>query len=231
MYRGKKSRRPKRRQAKPSKKLVSTIKKVVSRGTETKRHIVLAGNEDVVNSLTGFYASRLLNIPQGDTSFEREGDKIRGISCYGKILFHNSSSADLGVRVMVLYDKKETGSDITDADEIYENILDTAISTASLKAVKESLVLTNPLNTERYGVKYDKMFTLHAPSSGCGSNYRIVPLYFKDGGAIQYESSTTSAPVKKNYQYVVVVARLDNDTSLGTNLEMTGRLEYKFKDM
>lgn len=215
-----------------------TVKTVLMRNAETKRHNVVYNELSQTTNSIG--AHQLTTIAQGSEINNRVGRQILGTSIQLRAGVHNTSNLEpVAVKVMILQAKTGVVKDLNDSGSAIwvKARHDTAVSFASLGGLQAMLYEPDP---EQYTVLGSKQFTLdatpypdtsidHARIGGANS-IRFFNKYIKlNGRKINYDGSAGSS-CQNPIWLVWFCVQADNDQIVGSDIEISAVCNLNYKD-
>jgi len=201
------------------------VKKHLEANTETKI-VDWSKIETTSNTLgTPMFLDDIMSIGLGDRVSSRIGREVfaRGI----RFSFVLNNNATVGVLARVLFLVNKIGRNYT-AYRAGTEIFDDNVSNDSTTGTLYDM--TRRINKDRYRVLSDKIYKLGS-SAADGSNFLQKKLWLPMKNKLIYDNTTAaSVPELNNVIALVLVARADNDVSLGDVVECTMHSSFYYKD-
>ncbi len=154
---------------------------VIARGVKRLLNVEVKNFDVQLDGLTvtdGFAITQLSNIPQGDTTNERDGAQVKMVGFEMSYFITRNVSADASIIRILLVIDKQTNQAIFVPGDMFEDstVLDNLVSPRNLD------------NKHRFTVLYDRV---HHLSNG-GPTSLSVKKYFKKDLLLRYDGSTPS---------------------------------------
>jgi len=215
-----------------------TVKSVMMRNAETKRHNVTYNEAAQTTNTIG--AQELTQIGQGDEISQRNGRQILASNIQLRAGIHNTSNLEpVAVKMMILQAKSGVTKDLNDSSSAIwvKARHDTATSFASIGGLQAMLYEPDP---EQYTVLASKQFVLdatpypnttldHARTGGAKS-IKFFNKYVKlNGRKINYDGATGTT-CQNPIWLVWFCVQADNDQIVGTDIEISAVCNLNYKD-
>lgn len=220
------SKRSKKR--KTGTRLRRTIKQVIFKTLETKKHVVETGKEANTSILSSGLQYPLLSISQGDTAYTRDGDSINVSSVYGRIFFHNNTTLPVYVRMALISGTNAT-FDLA-STELFEGVNDTHMTLTDARTAGFHVPVCAKWNHEAVKVFWAK--TVKLEPLGLQRNAKMVPVKLRWGKKITYDGSASTTPVPPSDRMYLAMWAIDStNDAAGGQVEVSGLFYVYFKDI
>lgn len=211
--------------------LKKTIKKTLMSMSETKRHITQLGNEDnTLVNLPGF-SYRLLQIPEGQSSFRRIGDEVAVTYMRIANSFINTTAQDVYIRWFVISDVQNNFDPVFTA--MFEGVDTTNLTFENLVAANGS---TSPIfqrmNKERVRIMKQGGFKLSGAGLDKSSKLLRVNVPWKKKLIFD---GTTNNNIPRNsaddYVFWFFACSMDGENPPSGGVKISGTSEVYYKDI
>lgn len=210
-----------RSRARPKSTLVSKVKSIVNRASETKKHSyeVVERNLNTLTSPTT--EDRPLFLVQGVGNGMRVGHKVTsvGMDIRGHIQ-HTGNSGTIYTRIFVLRKKNMAAQPLSDLLEVP--------SGANIPPTGDMETMWRRVNTDSYQVLASR--TLKVGTAQDGDNAKMFKMWVPYKGTFLYEGGSASPPKSNEIVIVAYSARADNDSAGSSGVEISFNSTYYYKD-
>lgn len=222
--RGKK-RRPKKRQT----KFRNAVKRIARSAQETKRTIISVPEFVIqTGSLPVARNLDLTSVPQGITSFTRNGDKIQLVGHAMKAIFNNNGSTSKYIRVLMVRFVSNNQAAVTSTNpppDLFETTDDTKEGVPA-----NIMAMLWPVNHTQYKVLYNKLVKVSPSLTDQGSETKFLQVYIPNQSILDYEGGTSVIPFKNRVVLIFLATDAANDDVAGEQVEISLMIKTYFKD-